>query len=248
MAKGDEEDGNYMIRALVDYEAAVPVITSPEDKAYTNKENVTVKGKASPGTTVTLYNGDKEAGETKTAEDGTYEAGVSLSKGENKLTAAASTDSGTTDASSPVTVTLDQDKPELTLDNPKNGEKINKEAVTVKGTVSDDNLKEVKVNGKKATVTDGSYSARILLENGSNEVKVTATDLAGNKTTKKAVVDVNFDQPVITGLIPGEDKTLKAGESVKIAFQARKVQMQRLSFACRSQIQERMYKTLPSCR
>ncbi|MGV6973858.1 S8 family serine peptidase [Bacillus halotolerans] len=220
--KGDKEDGNYMIRALVDYEAAVPVITSPEDKAYTNKENVTVKGKASPGTTVTLYNGDKEAGETKTAEDGTFEAGVSLSKGGNKLTAAASTDSGTTDASSPVTVTLDQDKPELTLDNPKDGEKINKEALTVKGTVSDDNLKEVKVNGKKATVTDGSYSARILLENGSNEVKVTATDLAGNKTTKKAVVDVNFDQPVITGLIPGEDKTLKAGESVKIAFSSAK--------------------------
>ncbi|PAY13068.1 S8 family peptidase [Bacillus sp. 7705b] len=220
--KGDKEDGNYMIRALVDYEAAVPVITSPEDKAYTNMENVTVKGKASPGTTVTLYNGDKEAGETKTAEDGTFEAGVSLSKGENKLTAAASIDSGTTDASSPVTVTLDQDKPELTLDNPKDGEKINKEALTVKGTVSDDNLKEVKVNGKKATVTDGSYSARILLENGSNEVKVTATDLAGNKTTKKAVVNVNFDQPVITGLIPGEDKTLKAGESVKIAFSSAK--------------------------
>ncbi|MEC0251521.1 S8 family serine peptidase [Bacillus halotolerans] len=220
--KGDKEDGNYMIRALVDYEAAVPDITSPEDKSYTNKENVTVKGKASPGTTVTLYNGDKEAGETKTAADGTFEAGVSLSKGENKLTAAASTDSGTTDASSPVTVTLDQEKPELTLDNPKNGEKINKETLTVKGTVSDDNLKEVKVNGKKATVTDGSYSARILLENGSNEVKVTATDLAGNKTTKKAVIDVNFDQPVITGLIPGEDKTLKAGESVKIAFSSAK--------------------------
>ncbi|UYO33595.1 S8 family peptidase [Bacillus halotolerans] len=220
--KGDKEDGNYMIRALVDYEAAVPDITSPEDKSYTNKENVTVKGKASPGTAVTLYNGDKEAGETKTAADGTFEAGVSLSKGENKLTAAASTDSGTTDASSPVTVTLDQDKPELTLDNPKNGEKINKETLTVKGTVSDDNLKEVKVNGKKATVTDGSYSARILLENGSNEVKVTATDLAGNKTTKKAVIDVNFDQPVITGLIPGEDKTLKAGESVKIAFSSAK--------------------------
>lgn len=220
--KGDKEDGNYMIRALVDYEAAVPDITSPEDKSYTNKENVTVKGKASPGTTVTLYNGDKEAGETKTAADGTFEAGVSLSKGENKLTAAASTDSGTTDASSPVTVTLDQEKPELTLDNPKNGEKINKETLTVKGTVSDDNLKEVKVNGKKATVTDGSYSARILLENGSNEVKVTATDLASNKTTKKAVIDVNFDQPVITGLIPDEDKTLKAGESVKIAFSSAK--------------------------
>ncbi|WP_432339501.1 S8 family serine peptidase [Bacillus tequilensis] len=215
---GDKADGNYMIRALVDYEAAVPEITSPADKSYTNKESITVKGKASPGTTVHLYNGKKEAGETKAAADGTFQAGISLSKGQNKLTATASTDNGTTDASSPVTITLDQDKPEVTLDNPKDGEKTNKEALTVKGSVSDNNLKEVKVNGKKATVTDGSYSARILLENGRNEVKVTASDLAGNKTTKKAVIGVNFDQPVISGLIPGEDKILKAGESVKIAF------------------------------
>ncbi|MCB7372957.1 hypothetical protein LI003_23980, partial [Bacteroides caccae] len=70
------------------------------------------------------------------------------------------------------------------------------------GAVSDDNLKDVKVNVKKATVADGSYSARILLENGRNEIKVIATDLAGNKTTKKTVIDVNFDKPVISGLIP----------------------------------------------
>lgn len=56
------------------------------------------------------------------------------------------------------------------------------------------------------------------MENGRNEIKVIATDLAGNKTTKKTVIDVNFDKPVISGLIPGEDKNLKAGESVKIAF------------------------------
>ncbi|MEH7625370.1 bacillopeptidase F [Bacillus subtilis] len=215
---GDKADGNYMIRALVDYEAAVPEINSPTDKSYTNKENVTVKGKASPGTTVHIYNREKEAGETKTAADGTFQTGITLNKGENELTATASTDNGTTDASSPITVTLDQEKPELTLDTPKDGGKTNKETLTVKGAVSDDNLKDVKVNGKKATITDGSYSARILLENGSNEIKVIATDLAGNKTTKKAVIDVNFDKPVISGLIPGEDKNLKAGESVKIAF------------------------------
>lgn len=47
--------------------AAVPEITSPTDKSYTNKDSVTVKGNASPGTTVHIYNGEKEAGETKTA-------------------------------------------------------------------------------------------------------------------------------------------------------------------------------------
>lgn len=33
---------------------------------------------------------------------------------------------------------------------------------------------------------------------------------------------MNYDQPVITGLVPGQDKTLKAGESVKIAFSSAK--------------------------
>lgn len=73
---------------------------------------------------------------------------------------------------------------------------------------------------KKAEVNNGSYQARTLLENGSNEIKVTASDEAGNKTTKKTVIDVNYNAPVISGLVPGADKELKAGESVKIAFQA----------------------------
>ncbi|PRR99023.1 peptidase S8 [Bacillus atrophaeus] len=220
--KSTKEGGNFMIRALVDYELQVPEITSPADKSFTNKENVTVKGKASPGTTVHLYNGDQEAGETKADTDGTFQADITLREGANTLTATGSTDSGTTEPSSAVTVTLDQQKPEVTIDNPKNGDKINKEALTVKGKAEDDNLEWVKVNGKKATISDGMYSARILLENGSNEVKVTASDAAGNKTTKKVVVDVNYDQPVITGLVPGQDKTLKAGESVKIAFSSAK--------------------------
>ena len=50
----------------------------------------------------------------------------------------------------PVTITLDTVAPELTIDNPKNGDKTNKETVTVEGTVSDANLDSVKVNGQTA--------------------------------------------------------------------------------------------------
>ncbi|KXZ14861.1 peptidase S8 [Bacillus nakamurai] len=221
-SKADKSDGNYMIRALVDYEASVPEITSPQDKSFTNKEKLTVKGIASPETAVRLYNDEKEAAQTKAGADGTFQTDVLLRKGANRLTASSSTDRGSTDASSPVTVILDQDKPDLTIDNPKNGDKTNKETVTVKGKAADDYLKWVKVNGQKAEVKDGSYQARILLENGSNEIKVTAADEAGNKTTKKTVIDANFTAPVISGLVPGEDKILKAGESVKIAFSSGK--------------------------
>ncbi|WP_412096346.1 hypothetical protein, partial [Bacillus paralicheniformis] len=47
------------------------------------------------------------------------------------------------------------------------------------------------------------------------EIKVTAADAAGNKTTKKVTVDVNFEAPQITGLKPAEDLELKTGETVK---------------------------------
>ncbi|WP_412675034.1 hypothetical protein [Bacillus amyloliquefaciens] len=211
-----------MIRALVNYEAIVPDITSPDDRSFTNKKTITVKGTASPGTAVRLTNNGKTAAETKAGADGNFQADVTLRKDANRLTAASVTDRGSTDESRPVTVILDQDKPDVTIDSPANGDKTNKEAVTVKGKAYDAHLKEVKVNGKKAEVNNGSYQARIHLENGSNEIKVTASDEAGNKTTKKTVIDVNYNAPVISGLVPGADKELKAGESVKIAFSSGK--------------------------
>src|SRR5699024_8020777 len=49
-----EIEGNYMIRARVEYEVEDPAITSPENNTLTNEEVITVTGTASPTTTVTL--------------------------------------------------------------------------------------------------------------------------------------------------------------------------------------------------
>ncbi|KFM92654.1 bacillopeptidase F [Bacillus paralicheniformis] len=219
-SKAPSDQGNFMIRALVDYELAMPVITSPKDGFITNKKNAVIEGTSSPNTTVQLFNGDEEAGTAKTAGDGTFSKEIPLNKGENVITAKSSSASGTTDASDPVRIVLDQKKPKLTIDTPKSGSKLNKETVTVKGTVSDDHLESVHVNGKKAAVDKGEYSARIMLDNGQNEIKVTAADAAGNKTTKKVTVDVNFEAPQITGLKPAEDLELKTGETLKIEFES----------------------------
>ncbi|WP_367112726.1 hypothetical protein [Virgibacillus sp.] len=106
------------------------------------------------------------------------------------------------------------------MDSPKNEEKLNRETVTVAGSVSDNNLDTVKVNGKKAKVQDGKYSKRILLDNGENEIKVVAQDAAGNKTKEKITVDVDFTAPKVENLTPEEDATLAAGESIKIEFES----------------------------
>src|SRR5699024_2813289 len=45
------EDGNYMIRATVDYEIDTPEITTPQDGETTREDHVSVSGNGSPNTT-----------------------------------------------------------------------------------------------------------------------------------------------------------------------------------------------------
>ncbi|MCY9574895.1 S8 family serine peptidase [Bacillus xiamenensis] len=216
-----KEDGNYMIRALVNYEADVPEITSPKTGTITNKGELEIEGTASPGLDVAIYQDDEEVAKVKAGSSGIFKENVSVSSGEHVFTAATVTDKGSTKPSKPVKVIIDQTAPSLTIDTPKKGEKTNRESLTVEGKVADDHLDQVTVNGKKATVKDGKYAARVLLENGENTIKVIAKDAAGNKTTKKVDIDVQYDAPVISKLTPKEDSTLSSGESVKISFESR---------------------------
>ncbi|TYS69108.1 S8 family serine peptidase [Sutcliffiella horikoshii] len=213
-----EEEGNYMIRALVNFEVTPPTITSPADGTFTNESTVTVEGNASPTTTVHVMNNGEEVATATASEEGTFAVDIELANGENVLTAKSSTETGVTEESAPVTVVLDKAKPELAITSPEDGSKTNRETVTVTGTVADENLDFVKVNGKKASVEDGTYSLRVMLENGENNIRVVAQDLAGNRKRQDVTVYANYDAPEITNLKPEEDKHLSAGESVKIEF------------------------------
>ncbi|MFJ7744681.1 S8 family serine peptidase [Peribacillus sp. NPDC097295] len=212
------EEGNYMIRATVDYEVKEPVITSPKDGAYSNQKEVTVEGTSAPTTTVDIFNKDEKVATTDSTNEGTFSVPVTLNNGENTLTAKARTSQGSTEASAPVTVIVDTKKPTLAITSPTDASKVNRETVTVKGTISDENLDSVKVNGKKADVKENTFSYRLLLDEGINKIKVVALDKAGNTVTKSISIDVKFTAPEISGLVPNQDKVLKNGESVKIEF------------------------------
>ncbi|MEN2768331.1 S8 family serine peptidase [Ornithinibacillus xuwenensis] len=213
------DEGNYMIRARIAYEVEAPVITSPADNLYTNEANVTVEGNASPTTTVTLSNNGEEVGSVEVGEDGTFSFDTELTEGENVFTAASIVNGEEAGVSEAVTVNLDTNAPELTIDNPADGDETNRETVTVEGTVDDENLDFVKVNGQAATVDeDGNYSKRILLDEGENTIEVVAQDLAGNTSTESVTITADYTLPEITNLTPTEDHYLEAGESVKIEF------------------------------
>lgn len=83
------EEGNYMIRAHVQYAIGAPIITSPAEDTYTNEESITITGTSNAnGSTVTIYNGEEEAA-TATVEEGKFVAVIDLNAGENVLVAEA---------------------------------------------------------------------------------------------------------------------------------------------------------------
>lgn len=216
------EEGNYMIRATVDYEVTAPIITSPKNDTFTNKEEVTVTGTSVPKTNVEIFNNGKKVASTTTTNEGTYSAPISLTKGVNTVTTKVTTTNGSTDASAPVTITLDQVNPELVVTAPINNTKTNKESVTVTGTIADEFLDSVKVNGQTAKIANGKFSQRILLDEGINEIAVVAIDKAGNTVSEVRKIDVKYTAPTISNLKPNKDTTLKSGESVKIEFDSEK--------------------------
>ncbi|GAB3047514.1 bacillopeptidase F [Virgibacillus ainsalahensis] len=213
-------EGNYMIRARVSYEVEEPVITSPAEDQITSEQEITVEGEASPTTTVQLLNNGEEVGRAEVGEDGQFAIPAELTEGDNELTVVSLLDDTPTGESEPVLVTLDTQAPELTIESPEDGDKLNSETVTVEGTVSDANLDVVEVNGQEADVTDGTYSKRILLDNGENEIEVVTQDLAGNSTSESITIDVKYAAAEIENLTPTEDVSINAGESVKIEFES----------------------------
>ena len=207
-----------MIRARVSYEVNTPVITSPTDGLATNDSAITIEGSASPTTTIQLKNNAEEVESVVVQEDGTFAIPTELTEGSNEFTAVSILDGRVTGESDPVTVILDTMNPELTIDSPIDGDKTNRETVTVQGTVEDANLDAVTVNGQDAPVVNGSYSKRILLDEGTNEITVVATDLANNSISKTVTVTAKYVAPVIENVLPNEDVNLKSGKSVKIEF------------------------------
>src|SRR5699024_2098949 len=112
-----------------------------------------------------------------------------------------------------VTIILDTVSPEVSIQNPSDGEKTNRETVTVEGTAEDEHLESVTVNGQETVVKeDGTYSKRIILNNGENDIEVVAKDAAGNKTSETVTIDVNYDAPMIENVVPDETTSVTTGE------------------------------------
>lgn len=116
-------------------------------------------------------------------------AKVPLAAGDNVIEAVVVVNGVEGTRSAPITVVRDTSAPSLTITSPTPGEIMNGDSVTVTGKTDKDIDVQVR-NETTGTIesgrstTKGAFSIGITLRDGTNVLTITATDGAGNQTSK----------------------------------------------------------------
>lgn len=171
------------VKDIVEDETYVPPPSlNPINKA-TKEESITVSGIALPGLSVAIYLNGGKIDEVQANETGEFEAEIKLSEGENIIKAKGVSGQNESEFSDSVTVGYKKEGPKLEIEQPKEGETIKEPSqYDVKGKTDPDTT--VTVNDFQAIITGDKFSYILTLVNGENNIKIVATDAAGNKTEK----------------------------------------------------------------
>lgn len=157
----------------------------------TNSARYEIKGTADKDSKVELLQNGKKKGEEETNDKGEFTFSVNLSEGENSFTARQIIKDKKSDYSSPLVIIYKNSPPKLEVSNPQDGASFKKEDKFIEVTGSTDADTTVTVNGFYAAINESNeFSYSLGLNDGDNEIKIVAVDLAGNRTEK--TVKVNY--------------------------------------------------------
>ncbi|MBP9719361.1 MAG: hypothetical protein KBD46_02740 [Candidatus Levybacteria bacterium] len=173
---------------------APPILNDTYDA--TNSARVTISGSSITGdTTIALYVNNAKVDATEVNTDNTFSFDtIPLDSGENTIKVQAVTKTNQkSEFSNTVTISYLDKEPSLSIDSPSDGTQFHKDekSIDIKGKT--DAGARVTVNDFWAIVdADGNYTYTMPLKDGDNDIKVVATDEAGNKAEKQ--IRVNYSQ------------------------------------------------------
>ncbi len=214
-AVGNRSPSSAAVIALVDRSSPAPVLAALVSP--TNATTITVGGTAEASATVTVYVDGVSAGTTTALADGTFSLVVSVSEGARAVTASAvDALANASGISAPVSVLVDWTAPAApslaALTSPTSAT-----TVTVAGTAEPGATVEILVDGTVVATlvaaADGTFSAPVVLGEGSHAVTATATDVAGTSlesSSRTVVVDLTAPAaPSVTA--PATDSVVVEG-------------------------------------
>ena len=190
------------------------------DSGQSSSDNVTrvntplMTGKTDPDVRVQLYEGTQILGQVTSDLGGRWQITTSpLTNGSHSLTVIATDRAGNVKTSSPLTVLVDTVLPQLSLTTPLENGSLTNDAKFV-GTIDGTGSKVATLSYRFDTLAENSVSFNASgafdqalnftgIANGAHTLTVTATDVAGNVTTRQLNVVVAQDTvaPVITAAL-----------------------------------------------
>jgi len=151
----------------------------------TNSAVIIISGKSQPDKTIQLYLNNDLKNTTQTDTNGSFSFSQTLSAGDNLIETKTEQNNKSSDFSNSFTVSFKNSAPSLTVDSPSDGQSFSKDQNSVNVTGKTDANVNVTINGFWAIINENNnYSYSLSLQNGDNQIKVIAIDLAGNKTEK----------------------------------------------------------------
>ncbi len=183
-------DDKYTVKNDSQYIA--PPVLDPLPNA-TNKERITISGSAIPKQTIKLYINGKYADKAIVDNDRTFVfKNVLLEEGDNNIMSKSIDLSKESDYSQNIHIAYKNKPPDLEIIKPYDQQIISEGGnhISVEGKTNADAL--VTVNNYQTIVDNsGKFSYLLNLQKGDNKIKVTATDEAGNQTSKELSVTLN---------------------------------------------------------
>lgn len=155
----------------------------------TNSAQFKISGIAQASATIDLYLNDNIIDKSQADKSGKFSFDTTLIKGNNKIYTKARIDKNISDSSQIYNIIFKNTLPTLNINSPSDGQQFSKDQNFINVSGSTDIDTKITVNGLWAiTDQNNNFSYQLPLQNGDNEIKVVAVDLAGNKTEKSIKV------------------------------------------------------------
>lgn len=149
---------------------------------FTNQSSLIVKGNTSANSKVKIFVNNDE-NDVQSDSDGNFTSNITLTKGDNTIFAQTVNGSATSNDSTHVVVNYDNEIPDLTVNSPSDGQSFfgdKQRSINVTGQTGAENT--LTVNDRVAILdSSGKFNLNYDLSDGDNQLKIIATDRAGNK-------------------------------------------------------------------
>jgi hypothetical protein len=188
-------------------------ITSPCDGSITNKTEIAISGTVSD-----VGSGVKSVeinSNPITFTDNSFNALVKLEEGKNTVIVKV-VDKAGNETTITLNIIRDTTVPQILIVSPANNSTVNKETISVSGSVIDENIDTVTVNGKTISLDyNNKFFDAVQLKEGKNEIKINAIDKASNESSQTLIVYYKKPEPTTVIILQIGNSTFTVNGSTR---------------------------------